>query len=90
MHDFDAFPYSMGWRVKLQCNSSERRLMGMGLKCYEGPNRDSQGKAEFVSLVPLFKKIFIFISCVCVCVAVSDPPELELQTVVSCHVGAGN
>ena len=26
----------------------------------------------------------------CVCVRVSDPLGLELQTVVSCHVGAGN
>ena len=28
--------------------------------------------------------------CLSVCVRVSDPLELELQTVVSCHMGAGN
>ena len=28
--------------------------------------------------------------CMYVCVRVLDPLELELKTVVSCHVGAGN
>jgi hypothetical protein len=28
--------------------------------------------------------------CMDVCVTVSGPLELELQTTVSCHVGAGN
>jgi len=31
----------------------------------------------------------VFCLCVCLCVRVWDPLELELQTVVSCHVGAG-
>jgi hypothetical protein len=29
-------------------------------------------------------------ACVCVCLRVSDPLELELQTLVNCHVCAGN
>ena len=45
--------------------------------------------------------MYRYFSCICVCVPhthsvqecqkkMSDPLELELQTVVSCHVGAGN
>ena len=40
------------------------------------------------------KKFFFmcnwFLACTYFCVRVSDPLKLELQTVVSCHVGAGN
>ena len=32
----------------------------------------------------------LYFSYMCICVRVSDPMELELQTGVSCHVGAGN
>jgi hypothetical protein len=31
-----------------------------------------------------------FFACIYVCVEVSNPLELELQMVVSCHVGFGN
>ena len=42
-----------------------------------------------------FPNLFLFIVHWCllahaICVKVSDPLELELQTGVSCHVGAGN
>lgn len=40
-HDSDIFPCSLGWRVKLQCNSIEKWPMGMDSNCYHGPNRDS-------------------------------------------------
>jgi hypothetical protein len=41
-----------------------------------------------------FNNVFNFMpicgfACIHVCVRVSDPLGLELQTVVSCHVGAG-
>jgi hypothetical protein len=42
----------------------------------------------FLSFVLLFfHDLFHFM---CIGVSVSDPLELELQTVVSCHMGAGN
>lgn len=31
-----------------------------------------------------------YFACMHVCMRVSDPPELELQTVVRCYAGAGN
>jgi hypothetical protein len=34
--------------------------------------------------------ILCTLACMYVCVRMLDPLELELQTVVSCHVGAGN
>ena len=42
-----------------------------------------------------FAYLFLFyvhlcFACIYVCVRVSDPLELELQTVVSCHVSAEN
>ena len=37
----------------------------------------------------LFMCISVF-ACMYICVRVLDPLELELQTVVSCHVVAGN
>ena len=43
---------------------------------------------------PGFLKIiyfyFMYFACIYVCVRMLDPLELELQTVVSCPVGAGN
>jgi hypothetical protein len=39
--------------------------------------------------VSQLKKLFNFY-CMCIGVRLSDPLELELQTVLSCHMGAGN
>jgi hypothetical protein len=43
-------------------------------------------------LLTFFKICFISwcFACMYVCMRVSDPLELESQTGVSCHVGAGN
>ena len=43
----------------------------------------------FLNAVPFF--IFcVWVFCMYICVRMLDPLELELQTGVSCHVGAGN
>lgn len=48
-------------------------------------------------LIYLFKMIYLFsfympwyFLCIPICVRVLDPPQLELQIVVGCHVGARN
>ena len=38
----------------------------------------------------IFLKIYLFFCALMLCLHVPDPLELELQTIVSCHVGAGN
>lgn len=51
--------------------------------------RDLGSKGFFFLLI--FKMIFLILStrvfCLLVCVRLSGPLELELQTVVSCHMG---
>lgn len=54
----------------------------------------------FESMLHLLKDVFIFISCECFATCMpgayggekraSDPLGLELERVISCHVGAGN
>lgn len=46
--------------------------------------------APFLIYLYFIFYVLSFFACLCVCVKVLDPLELELQTVVSCHVGAGN
>jgi hypothetical protein len=48
---------------------------------------------HFFSINNLFDDAFLFLMCVgvlLVCMSVSEPVELDLQTAVNCHVGAGN
>jgi hypothetical protein len=41
-------------------------------------------------VVVLFLTFMWSFACMYVCVRIPDPLELELQTVVSCHVDSGN
>lgn len=49
------------------------------------------GIQRFFFFLLIFKMIFLILStqvfCLLVCVRLSGPLELELQTVVSCHMG---
>ena len=50
----------------------------------------SESQAHLGAVCTLKKKFVTFLYSMCIDVKVSDPLELNFQTVVSCHVGAGN
>lgn len=61
--------------------------MPPGIKCSSIASYIAQmtGKVYFFK-----KKKYIYIPCMYVFERVPDPQELELHTIVSCHVGSGN
>jgi hypothetical protein len=52
--------------------------------------QDAWRASSWLALFFFYDLLFLFYVHWYVCVKVSDPLELELQVVVSCHEGAGN
>ena len=58
--------------------------------CVPLPLEPSLQLPPFFFLIKLFKNFLLNFIFMCIDVRMSGPLELELQTVLSCHVGAGN